>query len=131
MAKFKKGDRVRKVKKSRIAKLGATGTVMEDNSDIPFVKWDSTDMVEEEFCSCDEVAECEEDMELIDSITDPTVDKVIAELKQRSEKGISKYGTTLSDNPLSLVEWLQHAKEEAMDDVLYLERAIDEIKSKL
>lgn len=67
----------------------------------------------------------------MNNTTDPTVDKVIAELKQRSEKGISKYGTTLADNPLSLVEWLQHAKEETMDEVLYLQRAIDELKAKL
>jgi hypothetical protein len=62
-------------------------------------------------------------------LSDPTVDKVIQELKDRSNKGIAKYGTTLSDNPLSLIEWLQHAKEEAMDNVLYLQRAIDELKA--
>ena len=33
----------------------------------------------------------------------------------------------MSENDLSLKQWLQHAKEEAMDLALYLQRAIDEI----
>jgi hypothetical protein len=36
---------------------------------------------------------------------------------------IKKYGTTLEKNSLTLSEWLQHAKEEAMDMVLYLHKA--------
>jgi hypothetical protein len=41
----------------------------------------------------------------------------------RSLKGIAKYRTTLEDNQLSLNQWLQHAKEEAMDMALYLHKA--------
>lgn len=59
---------------------------------------------------------------------DPIVSMVIAQFRSRSKKGIKKYNTTLAENDLSLIEWLEHAKEEAMDQVLYLERAIDEIK---
>jgi succinate dehydrogenase flavin-adding protein (antitoxin of CptAB toxin-antitoxin module) len=55
---------------------------------------------------------------------------VIAQFRSRSKRGIEKYNTTLAENDLSLVEWLEHAKEEAMDQVLYLERAINEIRSK-
>jgi hypothetical protein len=55
---------------------------------------------------------------------------VIAQFRSRSKIGIKKYNTTLAENNLSLVEWLEHAKEEAMDQVLYLERAINEIRSK-
>lgn len=58
---------------------------------------------------------------------DPTVHKVVDLFQKRSAKGIQKYGTTLAGNPLSLIEWLEHAKEEAMDQVLYLQRAIDEL----
>ena len=58
---------------------------------------------------------------------DPTVRKVVDLFQERSAKGIEKYGTTLAGNPLSLIEWLEHAKEEAMDQVLYLQRAIDEL----
>lgn len=62
--------------------------------------------------------------------TDPVVQMVIAELRERSRRGIDKYGTTLQENELSLEQWLQHAKEEAMDQALYLQRAINEIRSK-
>lgn len=61
---------------------------------------------------------------------DPIVSMVIAQFRSRSKRGIEKYNTTLAENDLSLVEWLEHAKEEAMDQVLYLERAINEIRSK-
>jgi len=60
---------------------------------------------------------------------DDAVEFVKKEFDYRSCKGIKKYGTTLTENKLSLLEWLQHAKEEAMDQVLYLQRAIDEIRS--
>ncbi len=63
-------------------------------------------------------------------MTDPIVSMVIAQFRSRSKIGIEKYNTTLAENDLSLVEWLEHAKEEAMDQVLYLERAINEIRSK-
>jgi len=61
---------------------------------------------------------------------DPTVRKVVDLFQERSQKGIEKYGTTLAGNPLSLIEWLEHAKEEAMDQVLYLQRAIDELRDR-
>ena len=61
---------------------------------------------------------------------DPIVSMVIAQFRSRSKLGIEKYNTTLAETDLSLVEWLEHAKEEAMDQVLYLERAINEIRSK-
>jgi succinate dehydrogenase flavin-adding protein (antitoxin of CptAB toxin-antitoxin module) len=63
-------------------------------------------------------------------MTDPIVSMVIAQFRERSKRGIEKYDTTLAENDLSLVQWLEHAKEEAMDQVLYLERAIDEIRRK-
>lgn len=63
-------------------------------------------------------------------MTDPIVSMVIAQLRSRSKRGIEKYNTTLAENDLSLIEWLEHAKEEAMDQALYLERAIYELRSK-
>ena len=53
---------------------------------------------------------------------DPTVERVIESYRKRSSKGIAKYGTTLSDNPLSTLEWLEHLQEELMDATLYIER---------
>lgn len=52
---------------------------------------------------------------------------VCEEITLRQQKGLAKYGTTVADNPLSLREWLQHALEEALDQAVYLRRAIAEI----
>ena len=55
--------------------------------------------------------------------SDEIVESLIQEYRDRSLKGILKYGTTLEGNNLSLNQWLQHAKEEAMDMALYLHKA--------
>ena len=52
---------------------------------------------------------------------------VIADIKRRQELGIAKYGTTVAQNPLELRQWLQHAYEEKLDDVVYMKRAIQEL----
>ena len=57
-----------------------------------------------------------------------TLAKVIKEMEHREALGILKYGTTVDRNDLTLVEWLEHAKEEAMDQVLYLQAAINNLK---
>ena len=36
--------------------------------------------------------------------------------------GLEKYGTTLDRTDLSLLDWVQHAQEEMMDGILYLEK---------
>jgi hypothetical protein len=41
--------------------------------------------------------------------------------------GIKKYGTTLENNTLSLMEWLNHLQEELMDATLYIEKLKQEI----
>jgi hypothetical protein len=53
---------------------------------------------------------------------------VCADIALRQKLGIAKYGTTLADNPLELKEWLRHAMYEALDQALYLRRAIAEIE---
>lgn len=60
--------------------------------------------------------------------TDSIVESVINQFKQRSEVGINKYGTTLDRNDLSNLDWIEHAKQEAMDFVLYLEKLKQELK---
>ena len=62
--------------------------------------------------------------------TDPIVDSVVKQFKERSRIGIEKYGKTLSENPLSLLEWLEHLKQELMDATLYIERVKHEVESK-
>ena len=45
---------------------------------------------------------------------------VCREIAKRQQLGMSKYGTTVADNPLALIEWVRHAKEEALDLAVYL-----------
>ena len=59
---------------------------------------------------------------------DSIVESVVNQFKQRSQIGINKYGVTLDRNDLSLIEWLEHTKQEQMDSVLYLEKAIKELR---
>ena len=53
--------------------------------------------------------------------------RICAEIAARQKRGIAKYGMTVAENPLSLLQWLQHAKEECLDQAIYLQRAIEEI----
>lgn len=58
---------------------------------------------------------------------DGTEARICTEIAARKQMGINKYGTTVAENPLSLREWLVHAKQEALDQAIYLQRAIEEI----
>jgi len=62
---------------------------------------------------------------------DSIVESVIQQYLERSNVGIKKYGVTLDRTDLSLIEWLEHTKQEGMDQVLYLEKAIQQLKGKL
>lgn len=53
---------------------------------------------------------------------DPIVDSVVNKYKERSNVGIKKYGTTLQQNDLTFLEWLNHLQEELMDATLYIEK---------
>lgn len=53
--------------------------------------------------------------------------KVCEDIARRQELGINKYGQSVADNPLSLVEWLNHAYEECLDQAVYLARTMDEL----
>ena len=53
---------------------------------------------------------------------DSIVELVISKFQDRSNVGIQKYGTTLDRNDLTTLEWINHAQEEAMDFILYLEK---------
>jgi hypothetical protein len=55
-------------------------------------------------------------------VTDSVVQAVIAKFAQRSELGKLKYGVTLDRTDLSTLDWIQHAQEELMDAILYLEK---------
>ena len=53
-----------------------------------------------------------------DSIVDSVVDQFI----DRSRIGKLKYNTDLDRTDLSLVDWIEHMKQELLDAILYLEK---------
>lgn len=63
-------------------------------------------------------------------VNDTIVESVIDEIKSRSEIGFDKYGTTLDRTDLTILDWIQHAKEEALDLALYLEKIKQELINK-
>jgi hypothetical protein len=56
---------------------------------------------------------------------------VCEDIARRQAHGVAKYGTTVADNPLALVQWLQHAYEESLDLSIYLRRAIAQMQSQV
>lgn len=54
--------------------------------------------------------------------TDSVVDSIIDQFIQRATFGKQKYGTDLDREDLSVLEWIEHAKQEHMDAILYLEK---------
>ena len=63
-------------------------------------------------------------------MTDPVIEAVCADLRERSAVGLRKYKVGLDRTDLALVDWLQHAYEEALDMANYLKRSIMELQSK-
>lgn len=53
---------------------------------------------------------------------------VCEDIAKGQQIGILKYGLTVQDNPLTTKEWLQHAYEETLDQVIYLKRAIESME---
>lgn len=54
--------------------------------------------------------------------TDSIVQAVVKKFLERSELGKKKYGVTLDRTDLGPLDWIQHAQDELMDGILYLER---------
>jgi hypothetical protein len=55
-------------------------------------------------------------------VEDSIVNNVIESFIERSNVGFKKYGTNLDRKDLSVLEWMNHAQQEAMDMILYLEK---------
>jgi hypothetical protein len=53
---------------------------------------------------------------------DSIVSEIIQQYQIRAEFGEKKYGVTLDREDLSTLDWIEHAKQEAMDFTLYLEK---------
>ena len=52
-------------------------------------------------------------------------DEVCEKIQGRAEVGKEKYGVTMETAPLTKIEWLIHAQEEAMDLAVYLQKLIE------
>ena len=53
---------------------------------------------------------------------DSVVTSIIEQFTARAQMGKAKYGVDLDRTDLELVEWIEHAKQEHMDAILYLEK---------
>ena len=53
---------------------------------------------------------------------DGIVCSIFKQFEERSAAGKAKYGTDLDRTDLTLLEWIEHAKQEHMDAILYLEK---------
>lgn len=51
-------------------------------------------------------------------------ESVVVKILRRARDGRRKYGTTMERTDLSIVDWLEHAQQEAMDLAVYLEKLI-------
>ena len=61
---------------------------------------------------------------------DSVVTSIIDQFTKRAQMGKAKYGVDLDRTDLSLLEWIEHAKQEHMDAILYLEKIKQEISGK-
>ena len=66
---------------------------------------------------------------MVSSPYDSIVRSVIEKFEARAAFGLKKYGTNLDRNDLSICEWINHAQEEHMDAILYLEKLKQELSS--
>ena len=57
-------------------------------------------------------------------MTDKIYAAVIAELEKRRHEGLYKYGLSMEREDLTVSEWVQHAKEEALDFAVYLQKIL-------
>jgi hypothetical protein len=66
----------------------------------------------------------------IKTFPDSVVTAVRQEMLERAKMGFLKYNETLDRTDLSVIDYLQHAKEESLDLALYLEKTIQMLKGK-
>jgi hypothetical protein len=60
----------------------------------------------------------------LSSVEDSVCEKILG----RAEVGLAKYGVTMDTAPLTTLDWLVHAQEEAMDLSVYLQKLIQKHK---
>jgi hypothetical protein len=60
----------------------------------------------------------------VDSVVKSILNKIIS----RAQLGKLKYGTDLDRTDLKFIDWINHAQEESMDYILYLEKIKTELQ---
>lgn len=53
--------------------------------------------------------------------------RMCRDIAGRQHLGLSKYGVTVENNPLTLRQWLQHQYQELLDAAIYCRRSIEEL----
>ena len=62
---------------------------------------------------------------------DSVLTSLMLKFRSRAIIGKQKYGTDMDRDDLSMIEWLRHAQEEAMDQSIYLEKLIQEYEKEI
>jgi hypothetical protein len=63
-------------------------------------------------------------------VTDSIVDSIIDKFVERAAFGKKKYGTDLDRTDLDLIDYINHALEEHMDAILYLQKVKKMLEAK-
>lgn len=63
-------------------------------------------------------------------VADTVVTSIINQFVDRAQFGKKKYGTDLDRKDLTTLDWIEHAKQELMDGILYLEKLKQELSAK-
>jgi len=61
-------------------------------------------------------------------VVDTVVASIIAKFERRARFGKTKYGTDLDRTDLEKIDWINHAQDELMDGILYLEKLKQELQ---
>jgi|TARA_R110000744_G_scaffold186292_3_gene305653 hypothetical protein len=61
---------------------------------------------------------------------DSIVRTINEKLVERAEVGFAKYGNTMDRNDLTTDEWITHAMEEMMDQLLYMQKLKVELRKR-
>lgn len=75
----------------------------------------------------DDLTVIQKELQTITEPLDSVVCSVINNFAERAKFGKKKYGTDLDRTDLSTYDWINHAQEELMDGILYLEKLKQEI----
>jgi hypothetical protein len=59
---------------------------------------------------------------------DSVVASIIAKFERRARMGKQKYNTDLDRTDLEKIDWINHAQDELMDGILYLEKLKQELQ---